>query len=85
MESYQQERNKFGISVPIDPFYDFFTAKPNDIMIDIIEALKKAGKHVVCATNTIHPHYQKLLDPFLFPSCIHINGFRLIKTLQGVL
>ncbi len=52
----------FGIEVEGDPFYDAFQPVFNDEMVALIGALRKAGKRVVCASNTIDPHWRILED-----------------------
>ncbi|ADY12774.1 HAD family hydrolase [Sphaerochaeta globosa] len=61
-EYWQHIREVFGVSVEGDPFYDAFEPVFNDEMVTLIKALRKAGKRVVCASNTIDPHWRILDD-----------------------
>lgn len=51
----------FGTEVEGDPFYDAFEPVFNDEIISLIAKLRAAGKRVVCASNTIDPHW-RILD-----------------------
>ncbi len=52
----------FGVKVEGDPFYDCFSPVFNEEIVSLVKALRKAGKRVVCASNTIDPHWRILAD-----------------------
>ncbi|MGE4464273.1 HAD-IA family hydrolase [Sphaerochaeta sp.] len=52
----------FGVKVEGDPFYDCFNPIFNEEIVSLVKALRKAGKRVVCASNTIDPHWRILSD-----------------------
>lgn len=51
----------FGVKVEGDPFSDAFEPVFNEEIVSLIASLRKEGKRVVCASNTIDPHW-KILD-----------------------
>jgi putative hydrolase of the HAD superfamily len=62
-EQYWEHVHKvFGVKVEGDPFYDWFDPVFNEEIVALIKALRKAGKRVVCASNTIDPHWRILSD-----------------------
>ena len=60
-EYWQHIQEVFGVKVEGDPFYDAFEPVFNDEIVNLINNLRKAGKRVVCASNTIDPHW-RILD-----------------------
>ncbi|NLK05876.1 MAG: HAD-IA family hydrolase [Spirochaetales bacterium] len=52
----------FGVKVEGDPFYDCFSPVFNEEIVSLVKALRKGGKRVVCASNTIDPHWRILSD-----------------------
>lgn len=52
----------FGVKVEADPFYDCFNPVFNEEIVALVKALRKNGKRVVCASNTIDPHWRILSD-----------------------
>ncbi|MGE4584997.1 MAG: HAD family hydrolase [Sphaerochaeta sp.] len=52
--------HQFGIQVEGDPFFDAFDPIPNEEMLHLIKRLRSEGKRVVCASNTIDPHWKKM-------------------------
>ncbi|NLE14474.1 MAG: HAD hydrolase-like protein, partial [Spirochaetales bacterium] len=60
-EQYWAHVNEmFGVEVEGDPFFDAFEPVFNNEVVTLIRALRKAGKRVVCASNTIDPHWRIL-------------------------
>jgi putative hydrolase of the HAD superfamily len=52
----------FGVRVEGDPFYDCFNPVFNEEIVSLVKALRKKGRRVVCASNTIDPHWRILAD-----------------------
>lgn len=52
----------FGIAVDDNPFKTEFRPRLNDEMVRLIEALRRSGMRVVCASNTIDSHWNTLKD-----------------------
>lgn len=59
-EYWAHVKDVFGVEVEGDPFFDAFEPVFNDEVVTVIGALRKAGKRVVCASNTIEAHWRIL-------------------------
>jgi putative hydrolase of the HAD superfamily len=52
-------RERTGIAVRGDPWYDCFDPQPNPETAAVITGLRNAGVRAVCGTNTLEAHYRK--------------------------
>jgi putative hydrolase of the HAD superfamily len=48
-----------GVTVRGDPWYDYFQPEIDRTVAALIHDLRKAGRRVVCGTNTLDAHYRK--------------------------
>lgn len=87
----------FGVKVEGEPFADTFEPVFNPSMVHVIKQLKRKGIRVVCASNTIGPHWTILeqmgvLALFDYPYASHLLGltkpskafFRQVLVQEGV-
>ena len=57
---WQHVAHQFGITVTGDPLAEFFHPNWNEPVVEILEQLRRAGKRVVCGSNTYAPHWELL-------------------------
>lgn len=57
---WRHVEKKFSVKVYGEPFADHFHPVINEPMAEVLKALKKKGKRVVCGSNTFAPHWDLL-------------------------